>query len=214
MTSTPDSCKDGDSNDVCGDVIEKLQNTSVADNNDNVNVSVCANCGKEGSGISNICNKCKQVRYCNAACKKKHRSKHKKACKKRAAELHDEKLFKQPPPAEECPICFIQLPTLHTGRKYKTCCGKEICSGCSYAPVYDHQGNKVDEKKCAFCRTSYPTSKKEAVERLKKRVELNDPIAINNLGSYYEYGTHGLPQDYTKAIAVLVLLMIMVEVWK
>ena len=49
-------------------------------------VDVCANCGKEGSDL-NICNKCQMVKYCNAACKKKHRSKHKKKCERRMAEL-------------------------------------------------------------------------------------------------------------------------------
>ena len=48
-------------------------------------VSACANCGKEGSNL-NICNKCKEATYCNAACKKKHRSKHKKQCERRVAE--------------------------------------------------------------------------------------------------------------------------------
>ena len=38
---------------------------------------------KEGDDINNICNKCKQVKYCNAACKKKHRQKHKKECERR-----------------------------------------------------------------------------------------------------------------------------------
>ena len=42
-------------------------------------------------------------------------------------------LFKQPPPNEDCPICFLTLPSLHTGRKYKTCCGQMICSGCIHA---------------------------------------------------------------------------------
>ena len=82
-------------------------------------IPVCANCGKEGSDVNNICNKCKIVKYCNAACKKKHRHKHKKECEEHirlaaehAAKLHDEKLFKQPPPLEDCPICFQQLPVL------------------------------------------------------------------------------------------------------
>ena len=68
--------------------------------------NTCANCGKEGSDVTNTCNKCNTVMYCNAACKKKHRSKHKKECEeyqRRAAELHDEKLFKQPPPLDDCP---------------------------------------------------------------------------------------------------------------
>ena len=59
-------------------------------------VDVCANCGNEGSDF-NICNKCQMVKYCNAACKKKHRSKHKKKCERRAAEiqaeLHEIQLF-------------------------------------------------------------------------------------------------------------------------
>ena len=84
-------------------------------------VDKCANCGKEGSDL-NICNKCKAVKYCNAACKKKHRSKHKKKCERRAAELHDIELFKQPPPfREDCPICFLLLPLVDSGSKYKAC---------------------------------------------------------------------------------------------
>ena len=55
------------------------------------------------------------VQYCNAACKKKHRSKHKKKCERRVAELHDEALFKQPPLKEDCPICFLPLPSMDTG---------------------------------------------------------------------------------------------------
>jgi hypothetical protein len=36
-----------------------------------------------------------------------HWTKHKKDCKLRAAELCDESLFKDPPPKEDCPICFL-----------------------------------------------------------------------------------------------------------
>ena len=90
-------------------------------------IDKCACCGKEGSDL-NICNKCKDAKYCNAACKKKHRSRHKKKCERRVAELHDIELFKQPAPKEDCPICMLPLPSLDTGSKYNACCGKEICS--------------------------------------------------------------------------------------
>ena len=173
---------------------------STADKED-IALSVCANCGKEGSGDNmNTCNKCKMVKYCNAACKKKHRSKHKKACERRVAELHDIELFKQPPPDEDCPICFLLLPTMQKGRIYKSCCGKLICSGCVYAPVYDNQGNEVDNKKCPFCRIPCHTSGEEMIERYEKRMEAGDPIGIGKLGSYYVNGTNGYPQDYTKAL--------------
>jgi tRNA U34 5-methylaminomethyl-2-thiouridine-forming methyltransferase MnmC len=51
------------------------------------------------------------VKYCNAKCQKKHWSRHKKKCKQRAAELHDVALFKDPPAKEDCPICFLPMPT-------------------------------------------------------------------------------------------------------
>ena len=115
--------------------------------------------------------------------------------------ISDEELFKQPPSLfGDCPICFERIPTLHTGSKYKTCCGKVICSGCVHAPVYDNQGNKVAEKKCPFCRTPKHKSVEEANERREKRVEADDPIAIYNLGSYNALGLKGFPQDYTKAL--------------
>ena len=160
--------------------------TSTDDNN----ISTCANCGKEGSNL-NTCNKCKLVKYCNAACKKKHRSKHKKKCDRRVAEMHDEGLFKQAPRRGDCQICFLRLPTLDTGRRYKTCCGKSICSGCIYAPVYDDNGNKV-KKKCPFCRTPIPISGEEPIKRLKKRVEVGDSEAIYSLGFDYSRGDNGL----------------------
>jgi len=209
MNTSDSNCKEGasKSNDdgVC--VSDTLQSMSTVDNEVN-DTSVCANCGKEGDNINNICNKCKQVKYCNAACKKKHRSKHKKECEnhiQRLAELvaksHDEKLFKQPTPAEDCPICFLHMPSLQTGWRYQSCCGKVICSGCIYAPVYDNQGNEVGRnQKCPFCRTPTPTSIEEAIERLKKRMEIGDVIAIFNLGVFYSDGTRGFSQDYTKAL--------------
>jgi len=156
------------------------------------------------------------VRYCNAACKKKHRHKHKKECQeyvRRAAEkhneelkiaaelLHDKKLFKQPPPHhEDCPICFIRLPTLNSGWQYMSCCGQLICSGCAHAPVYDDRGNEVDNQKCPFCRTPHPKTGKEVVERLKKRIEVGDAVALHVQGTYYHYGLNVLLQDYTKAL--------------
>jgi len=195
---------------VC-DVNDRLNNMSTADNGD---VSVCANCGKEGEEINNICNKCSQVRYCNAVCKKKHKKKHKKHCEeyqrlaaekhneelRLAAELHDIELFEQPPLKEDCPICFLRIPTLDSGWKYNTCCGKVICSGCIHAPVYDNQGNKVDEKTCPFCRIPQPKSTVEADTREKKRMEKDDPIAIYNIGNYHRDGINGFPQDMDKAL--------------
>ena len=214
-TSTSESCKEGAS---------KLSDDGVCSMNNMLNnmdigvaVSICANCGKEGDDVNNICNKCKQMRYCNAVCKKVHKKKHKRDCEeyirlaaekhndelRLAAELHDKELFKEPPPADDCPICFNRIPRLETGWRYYACCGKVICSGCSYAPVYDNQGNEVDNDKqneCPFCRVVAPKSEKEIVERLNKRVEAGDAEAIYTHGNYYKDGKRGFPQDYIKAL--------------
>ena len=165
---------------------------------DNDIISLCANCGKgeESAGDLKSCTACKMVKYCNRDCQIAHRSQHKKACKKRAAELHDEKLFKQPPPAEDCPICMLLLPSLVTGSKYSACCGKRICSGCIYAVKTRDGGVGL----CPFCRTPTPTSKEILLEQVNKRVEVDDAEAIRNLGDCYSEGSHGLPQDRSKAL--------------
>lgn len=154
----------------------------------------CANCGKEGNNL-NTCNKCKEAKYCNAACKKKRRKTHKKACEKRVAELHDEKLFKDPPLPDECPICMIVLPYMDSGRRYENCCGKTICSGCI------HEVAKLTEDQtCAFCRAPAAFSNEVLIRRLMKRIEVNDAEATHHLGCFYYVGSHGLQRNYAKAL--------------
>ena len=77
-----------------------------------------------------------------------------------------------------------------------------ICSGCCYADVYDNQGNIIVGKNCPFCRTPMPTSNEEAIERLKKRMEVGDTYASFAMGSYYHLGQFGFPQDSAKALGL------------
>ena len=153
----------------------------------------CANCGKgeECSGDLKLCVACKMVKYCNRDCQIAHRPEHKTACKKRAAELHDKALFKHPPPVDDCPICMVRLPLIGTGSKYMSCCGKTVCSGCIHAmDMEDIDRGKKEEDRgvCAFCRTPAPTSEEEVLERMNKRVDLEDAEAMSNLGFIYSAG--------------------------
>ena len=118
-------------------------------------------------------------------------------------DISDDELFRQPPSKEDCPICLLRLPLLGSGSVYKSCCGKIICSGCAYAPVYDNLGNEINEKKCPFCRTERPTSI-ERIKRCKKRAELGDAEAIFKLGNIYRVGKFGFPQDDVKALELFV----------
>ena len=207
--SNKDESSSPNEEDELDQITQHIEDLSITNDKSTI---FCANCGKEVVGNPNVCNKCTAATYCNAACKKKHRHKHKEACerrvaelheeqlerKKRAAELHDEKLFKQPPPNEDCPICMLPLPHLTSGSKYSTCCGKTICSGCVYAVKIRDGGVGL----CPFCRTPTHQSNKEGINRIKKRVEVNDTKAMLWLGNCYVNGSlpQSLPQNNAKAL--------------
>ena len=161
--------------------------------------NTCTNCGKgeERSGDLKACTACKLVSYCNRECQIAHRPEHKKACKKRAAELHNEQLFKEHAP-EECPICMLPPPIYenHTGMTFFSCCGKLICSGCIYA-MRETGGKNM--KLCPFCKTPRANSNEEEVERTKKLMKTGNAQAFYMLAGHYARGTHGLPQDSAKA---------------
>ena len=147
---------------------------------------ICASCGIPACDdiTLKLCTACNSVRYCCVECQRQHRSQHKRACKKRAADLRDEILFKQPEGIHfgDCPICFIPIPTgtdeegkLNTAA-YHPCCSKMICNGC----IYESRLQKT-EQKCPFCRTPYPADDAEAERMLKKREAANDPFAIRGV---------------------------------
>lgn len=57
---------------------------------------------------------------------------------------------------------------------------------------------------CPFCRAEpVAASNEESKERLQKRVDAGNTEAIQNQGHYYQYGTNGFPQDYDKALELL-----------
>ena len=178
--------------------IERYKTCTMASTTDSSTTN-CAACGKEGGNL-NTCNKCKMVTYCNAACKKKHRSKHKKACERRVAELHVyEELFKEHPPRDDCPICFLPLPFGERQATFSPCCGKVICTGCIVAMDEEARGRgKVDI--CAFCRVTYPRSAAENIKRMQKLMEADNANAFYRMAGIYGNGYHGIPQDYRKAI--------------
>ena len=155
--------------------------------------NACANCGKceESSGDLKACMACKLVKYCNRDCQIEHRPQHKKACKKRAAELYDAALFKEHTP-EDCPICFLPLPSA-AQEIFFSCCGKIICSGC--VSMFESGAKRL----CAYCRTPPAESNEEELKRLKNLMEKGNGDAFNQLGGYYAQGIRGMPQDRAKS---------------
>ena len=176
-------------------------------------VMCCANCGK--AGVDDIklknCTACKLVKYCSVECQKNHWKQHKKACKKRAAEIREDRLFRQPEGTHlgECPICCLPLP-LHESEKkmnpqcpINTCCSKRICGGCAHAN-YLHEREQGLEHKCPYCREPVFKTDEEQESDIKKRIKANDPVALCEMGSkYYVEGDHEGAVRYFKKAAGL-----------
>ena len=169
----------------------------------------CASCGK--AEVDNIklklCTACKLVKYCSVDCQKNHRPQHKKACKKRAIEIHDDRLFRQPDQSYlgECPICCLPLPLGQDISKWglNSCCCKRICAGCDHA----NKNREIEqglEQRCPFCREVVPKTDEEADQNYMKRAKANDPVAIFRMGvKCYDEGDHeGAFQYWTKAAEV------------
>jgi len=187
-------------------------------NRDNSTARCCDECGEEGGVSLKVCKACMHARYCGAECQKNHWPKHKKDCKRRAAELRDQALFKYPPPKEDCPICFLPMPTklicclslppatissvpiydfaeanegltTEPMEGYYPCCGKSICHECIHS--FQYSGNV----KCPFCNSDRGgILVEDAIKDIRKRVESNDAASIYVLGSYYYHGQLSLQQ--------------------
>ena len=165
--------------------------------------SSCANCGKgeETSITLKKCGACKMVKYCSLACQKAHRPQHKKECKKHVAELHEEALFKQPPPPEDCPICMLPLSHDSSHAAFESCCGKVICNACISSMVECLKGtNKKNGLPCPFCREPPVDTDAKENERIQKLVDAGNARAIVELGGYYTLGLFDYPIDYEKAL--------------
>eukprot|EP00984_Skeletonema_dohrnii_P027858 scaffold17545_cov81-Skeletonema_dohrnii-CCMP3373.AAC.7 len=166
----------------------------------------CASCGiAEDDDIKlKTCTACKSVRYCGVKCQKDHRRQHKKDCKKRAAELHDELIFKQPESSHhgDCPICCLPLQLDPKKSTMMACCSKLICNGCSHANS-KREWEERREYTCPFCRQPVPTEKECNKQRMK-RIEANDPVAITNEGfNEYKNGNYIRAFEYMMKAAEL-----------
>jgi len=156
------------------------------ESDDKVVIMCCASCGITANDDIKLkkCTACKCVRYCGVKCQKEHRPQHKKECKKRAAEIRDELLFKQPESSHlgDCPICCLPLPLEGRKSTMNPCCSTIICIGCNFANQKREFQAGQKEHQCAFCRTPLATTDEGSEPHLMKRVEANDPFALLQKG--------------------------------
>ena len=115
--------------------------------------------------------------------------------------IPNDEMFKEPPPKEDCQICFLPMPfssgMCRVRTTYMPCCGMTLCEGCVFAVQAEmDEGNT--KRWCPFCRIPIPSAK-EALQRYKIRMELNDAEAFYNLGLHYRDGKFGLTKNIKKA---------------
>jgi hypothetical protein len=167
---------------------KKEGETEIMSGEDGEAADICASCGIAQVDEKKLktCAACKSLRYCSVECQKKHRPQHKRACKKRMAEMRDELLFRQPESSNfgDCPICCLPIPLDPKKSGFMGCCSKTICLGCNHANQVRQRGLLIpQEPSCAFCREPEPTSKEEFIAMRMKRVEKNDPDAMRQMGA-------------------------------
>ncbi|EJK43971.1 hypothetical protein THAOC_37538 [Thalassiosira oceanica] len=159
---------------------------------DDGSAGVCANCGKHETDTVKLknCTACRLVKYCGVDCQRAHRKQHKKACRQRAAELKDERLYSQGlerPEGDFCPICTLPIPIpMHEHSVSNVCCMMRICDGCDLA------ARKRGMNDCPFCRTRYPDNDADTLAMIRARVKKKDPEALYCLGLKYFFGKFGL----------------------
>ena len=162
----------------------------------------CASCGTAGGDDVKLknCTACYLVKYCSVNCQRQHRPQHKKECKKRAAELKDQLLFRQPECTHrgDCPICLLPIPIATSKETVRStlyqCCSKYVCDGCAHANNLRETQERLP-KSCPFCRHPLPRSVEESLLHQKKRVKANDPAALQREGM-----DHTLAGKYVTAI--------------
>jgi len=117
--------------------------------------------------------------------------------------ISDEKLFEDPPPRKDCPICMLPMP--HTSgvcgvrTVYLPCCGMILCKGCSIAEDFEIKRGNI-KPWCSLCRVPLHSSTKELIKRVEYRMKLNDANAFFKIGVTYRDGGMGLPQDFKKTL--------------
>jgi TPR repeat protein len=77
------------------------------------------------------------------------------------------------------------------------CCGKGIHKWC-YEEMIASSLSDEQKNSCSLCRTTYPTSDKEAVEQLRRWVEKGKAWAQVAMGQNYRHGL-GVEQSYQRA---------------
>ena len=118
----------------------------------------------------------------------------------------DDKLFADPPPNEDCPICMLPIPfstnqgaSSEVSMAFQSCCGKMICTGCIVASA-ERMKQGTLKIWCPYCRSPINWMSKGLIKRLEKRMKSKNADSFYCLGNRYYKGDLGLTKDIKKAM--------------
>jgi TPR repeat protein len=148
--------------------------------------------GEDSSGLK-ACLACKLVEYCNPDCQLAHRPQHEKECEKRAAELVEDKLFNDPPPKDDCPICMLPLPI---NIVVKLLLNHAVGNTSAMAAFMPHEKCFLavvmpNQLLCQYCGES-------EIKHINQE-KINQINKLNDLADIYFNGKHGIEIDMEKA---------------
>ena len=125
---------------------------------------------------------------------------------------NDPDLWKPHSLPEDCPVCFVPLPTDVCTSVYLDCCSRTICNACNAENdralyITNRKREKKEqppmEASCAFCRTPVPKNGETSTKRILDRVNNGDPRAMLHLSKLYKAGTDHLPKNESKSVELL-----------
>ena len=92
--------------------------------------------------------------------------------------------FTQPESADagDCPICCLNNSLDKMKSTMMICCSKIICNGC-FNFNYLREINEKLQHNCPFCRHPVKSSHEAILKKEKKRIEVNDPVALRKMST-------------------------------
>ena len=109
-------------------------------------------------------------------------------------ELKGADLFAPLPPTEDCPVCLLPLPHIHSEIVYHSCCGKDICGGCfreNRRIIETRNETRSSKNKapipytCPFCRAPTCPKPEDEIQRVEAIVSrTNDHRGLIALAQY------------------------------
>ena len=201
---------------------EKKTTTKKSSTPNTIIIIVCSNCETLQTETHKLIRcPCHSVRYCNKDCQKKHRTQHKKECRRLLAEKKMKKtkqITAKPPQEEEqeqgerkehnatetttndqeeerdeCPICLEMIPKIDAYFTRFVCCGNGLHDHCAE----DLKSTKIGDN-CPLCRAKAPTTKKETIKQLRPWVKKKIAWAQALIAGKYDRG-EGVKQSYGTA---------------